>query len=59
MGLAAIGAGLGIDNKVTGMALVMPFFFGYFFDSLVFFCQIRLLRAPIHTTTLQEFLINF
>jgi hypothetical protein len=59
MSLAAIGAGLGIDNKVTGMALVMPFFFRYFFDSLVFFCQIRLFRAPIHTTTLQEFLINF
>jgi hypothetical protein len=59
MGLSAIGAGRGIDNKVTGMALVMPFFFGNFFNSFVFFCQIRLLCAPIHTTTLQEFLINF
>jgi hypothetical protein len=38
IGLTAIGAGRGIDNKVTGMALVMPFFFGNFFDSLVFFC---------------------
>lgn len=38
MGLTAIGAGRGIDNKVTGMALVMPLFFGNIFESFVFFC---------------------
>jgi hypothetical protein len=41
------------------MALVFTVFFRNIFDFFIFFCQIHLLCAPIHTTTLQEFLINF
>jgi hypothetical protein len=41
------------------MALVLVFFFGNIFKPVIFFYQILLLHAPIHTTTSQESLINF
>jgi hypothetical protein len=59
MGLAAIGAGHGIYDKVAGMALVLVLFFGNIFKPVIFFYQILLLHAPIHTTTSQESLIYF
>jgi hypothetical protein len=41
------------------MALVFALFFWNIFELFVFFCQILLLCAPIHTTTSQESLIYF
>ncbi len=59
MGFAAVRAWGRVNNKVARMALVYTLFFRNIFKFFVFFCQILLLCAPIHTTTSQESLINF
>jgi hypothetical protein len=41
------------------MAFVFTLRFRNIFKSFIFFYRILLLRAPIHTTTSQESLINF
>lgn len=58
MSLATVGAWVFINDKVTGMALVLSFVFGDIFKFFVFFGYFRLFVAPIHTTTSQHSLIN-